>query len=313
MGEQQNTTAKTGAMGGAEWGMLALLSVVWGGSFFFYKVLVQALPPFTVVLGRMAISAVALNIWLAARGQRLDLEPRLWPKFLLIGVLNNALPFSCFAFSEIRITSGLAAILNATTPVFGVLVGALMGTGAALTPMRVLGVLFGFAGVTVLIGPSALHGGGDLLSELACLLASASYAFGGHYARRFSYLGPIKLAAAQTTFATLAILPLALVVDRVWSLPAPGLSTWGALLGIGLLSTAFAYFLFFRILEKVDPTDLMLVTFLVPISALLLGLLFLHEPVKPAAFAGMAMIGLALAAIDGRLPARVAGALRPAT
>ena len=288
-------------MGGAEWSMLGVLSLVWGGSFFFYKVLVQALPPFTVVLGRMAIAALALNLWLLARRERLPFDPRLWAGLLAAGVLNNALPFSCFAFSEVRITSGLAAILNATTPLFGVLVGAALRAGAPLTPTRGVAVVLGLAGVVVLVGPSALRGGGDLWSELACLLAALSYAFGGFYARRFSWMGPLKLAAGQTTAAALVMTPIAALADRFWTLPQPDLPTWGALLGIGLLSTAFAYVLFFRILERVDPTDLMLVTFLVPISALILGLLFLHEPIKPQAFAGMALIGLSLAAIDGRL------------
>ena len=294
-------------MGGAEWGMLGLLSLVWGGSFFFYKVLVQALPPFTVVLGRMAIAALALNLWLAARRERLPLDPKLWAGLLLAGVLNNALPFSCFAFSEQRITSGLAAILNATTPLFGVLVGAALRTGARLTPARAAAVAVGLLGVTVLVGPSALRGGGDLPSELACLLAALSYAFGGFYARRFSWMGSLKLAAGQTTAAAAIMLPLAADADRFWTLSPPGASTWAALLGIGLLSTAFAYFLFFRILERAEPTDLMLVTFLVPISALALGVLFLGEPVKPQAFAGMALIGLSLVVIDGRL----IGRLRP--
>lgn len=303
---------QTKAMGSAEWGLLALLSLVWGGSFFFYKVLVQALPPFTVVLGRMAVAAIALHLLLFAQRNPLKLTSKEWLRFVLMGVLNNALPFSCFAFAEIRITSGLAAILNATTPVFGVLVGLLLRTGTPFTPMRGVAVLFGFLGVMVLIGPSALTGGGDLWSELACLLASASYGFGGHYARRFGYLSPLKVAAAQSTTAALIMLPVAALADRFWSLPQPGLPVWGALLGIGLLSTAFAYVLFFRILERVDPTDLMLVTFLVPISALLLGLLFLHEPIKPQAFGGMAMIGLSLAAINGRLPRRLMRGLRPA-
>lgn len=299
-------------MGGAEWGMLGLLSLVWGGSFFFYKVLVQALPPFTVVLGRMAIAAIALNLWLLARRERLPLDPKLWGGLLVAGVLNNALPFSCFAFSEVRITSGLAAILNATTPLFGVLVGAALRTGAPLTPARVVAVLIGFLGVIALVGPSALRGGGDVLSELACLLATLCYAVGSFYVRRFSWMGPLKLAAGQTAAAALVMLPIAAVADRFWALPTPGAATWGALLGIGLLSTAFAYFLFFRILQKAEPTDLMLVTFLVPISALILGLLFLHEPVRPQAFAGMALIGVSLVLIDGRLLGRLRGALKPA-
>jgi drug/metabolite transporter (DMT)-like permease len=270
------------------------------------------LPPFTVVFGRMGIAALALNLWLAARRERLPLRPRLWADLALAGLLNNVIPFSCFAFSEVRITSGLAAILNATTPVFGVLVGALLRTGQPLTPTRALAVLFGFLGVAVLIGPSGLKGGGDLASELACLAAAVSYAFGGFFARRFSWMSPLKVAAGQTTAAALILLPVAAAADRFWALPAPSEVVWGALFGIALLSTAFAYFLYFQILERAEPTDLMLVTFLVPVSALLLGVLFLHEGVKPQAFGGMAMIGLSLLAIDGRALRGLTGAFKPA-
>ncbi|MDB5459144.1 MAG: protein of unknown function transrane [Caulobacteraceae bacterium] len=300
-------------MGAAEWALLVLLSVVWGGSFFFYKVLVHTLPPLTVVLGRMAIAAVALNLWLLLRRDPIRASPRVWAELIALGAINNALPFCCFAWSEIRISSGLAAILNATTPVFGVLVGAALKTGAPLTPLRGLAVVFGFLGVMVLIGPTAFSGGAALTSELACLVAAIAYAFGGFYGRRFGYLGPLKVAAGQTTGATLVMLPLAAVFDRFWTLPMPGPPLWGALLGISLVSTAFAYILYFQLLQRADPTDLMLVTFLVPISALLLGLLFLGEPVKPAAFGGMAMIGLSLAAIDGRIPARLLRRARPTT
>jgi drug/metabolite transporter (DMT)-like permease len=292
-------------MGSGEWALLALLSLVWGGSFFFYKVLSQTIPPLTVVLGRVAIAAVALNLWLLVRRDPLRASPRLWGELILLGAINNALPFCCFAWSEIRLASGLAAILNATTPVFAVLVGAALKTGAPLTPTRLAAVAFGFLGVVVLIGPAALKGGGAVASELACLLAAVSYAFGGYYGRRFGHLGSLKVATGQTTGAALVMAPLAATFDRFWTLPAPGPAAWAALTGIALISTAFAYVLYFRLLERIDPTDLMLVTFLVPVSALILGLLFLGEPVKPAAFGGMAMIGLSLAAIDGRLPAKL--------
>lgn len=307
-----NRSVEIRSMGAAEWGMLVMLSLVWGGSFFFYKVLVQVLPPFTVVLGRMAVAAVALNLWLLARRERLPLQPGLWGGLFFVGLLNNVIPFSCFAFSELRLTSGLAAILNATTPVFGVLVGAVLRTGQPFTPVRALAVVFGFLGVAVLIGPAGLKGGGDLTSELACLLAAASYAFGGFYARRFSWMGSIKVAAGQSTAAALTMIPIAAVADRFWTLPAPDAAVWGALFGIGLLSTAFAYLLYFSILKRADPTDLMLVTFLVPISALLLGLLFLHEDIKPQAVGGMVMIGLSLAAIDGRPLRKLYAAIMPA-
>jgi drug/metabolite transporter (DMT)-like permease len=300
-------------MGTAEWALLVLLSLVWGGSFFFYKVLAHALPPLTVVLGRVAIAAIALNLWLLIRRDPIKASPRLWLELVALGSVNNALPFCCFAWSEIRITSGLAAILNATTPVFAVLVGAALKTGAPLTPLRGLAVAFGFVGVMVLIGPAAFKGGGDLWSELACILAAVSYAFGGYYGRRFGHMGALKVATGQTTGAAIVMLPTAAIFDRFWTLPMPGLPAWSALLGISLVSTAIAYIVYFQLLQRVEPADLMLVTFLVPISAMILGLLFLGEPVKPVAFAGMAMIGLSLVAIDGRLPGRLMRRLKPVT
>lgn len=292
-------------MDGTSWALLALLSLLWGGSFFFYKVLVAALPPFTVVLGRLSIAAVALNLIVLARGERMPASPKLWFDFAVLGVFNNALPFSLFAWSELRLTSGLAAILNATTPLFAVLLATTLRRGERMTPGRAVAVLFGFFGVVVLVGPTALaHGGAghgpDALSELACLGAAFCYAVGSFYGRRFSELTPMTVATGQTTAAAFTIAPIAAVFDRFWTLPAPTLPVWGALAGISLVSTAVAYLLFFTVLKRAGPTNLLLVTFLVPVSALALGVLFLNERLAAGAFAGMALIGLSLLALDGR-------------
>ncbi|MCW6508490.1 DMT family transporter [Lichenifustis flavocetrariae] len=302
------------AMGGREWALLLALSGLWGGSFFFFKVLVTELPPFTVVLGRVGLAALALHLVILARGERMPAEPRLWLAFLGMGLLNNVIPFTLIVFGETRISSGLAAVLNATTPVFGVVVAHCLTTDEKMTRGKIAGVVFGFLGVTVLIGPGVLAGlgGGDLAGELACLLAALVYAFAGVYGRRFRHVPPIKVATGQITASTAILLPLALVVDRPWTLPVPSPATWAALMGIALLSTALAYILYFRILAVAGATNLLLVTFLLPISASLLGVLFLGEVATGRSALGMLFIGCGLAAIDGRLPRIVRRGFRAA-
>jgi len=230
-----------------------------------------------------------------------------------MGLLNNAIPFTLFVVAQSTIGSGLAAILNATTPIFGVVVAHLVTRDERLTPSRMAGVLLGVAGVAVMVGPSALGGlGRDLGAQLACLGAAVSYACAGVYGRRFPRLGlaPAATAAGQLSASTLLILPLALLIDRPWMLPVPGPTVFAAVLGLALASTAFAYVLYFRILALAGATNLLLVTFLIPVSAILLGVVGLGEVLLPRQVAGMALIGCGLAAIDGRLPDRLRAALR---
>ena len=289
-------------MGPPEWLALFALSGLWGGSFFFFKILVAELPPFTVVLGRVGIAAVALNLLLWVRRDPLRLPKRQWGPFLLLALINNVIPFSLIAFGEIRIASGEAAILNATTPIFTILVAHLLTGDEKITVSKGIGVLCGFLGVAVLIGPAAFSdfGQGDLLGDAACLLGAMVYGFGAIYGRRFKGIPPLKIATGQVTAATVILLPLAALVDRPWALPMPSPAAWAALLAIALLSTALAYLLFFRILAVAGATNLVLVTFLLPGSALALGAAFLDETITLRALAGLAVIGLGLAAIDGR-------------
>lgn len=296
-------------MGAAEWAMLVVLSVLWGGSFFFNGVAVRELPPFTIVAARVGIAALALWGVLAVLRVRAPRAPGLWAAFLGMGLLNNAVPFALFAWGQQHIASGLAAILNATTPLFTVAVAHLLTPDERLTPGKAAGVLAGIVGVAVMLGADPLAGlGTGLLAQLACLAAALSYALAGVFGRRFKRLGapPLAAAAGQVTASALVLLPLAVLVDRPWALPVPGPAAWGALVGIGLLSTALAYVLYFRILAAAGATNLLLVTFLIPVSAILLGALVLGERLEPKHFLGMALIGAGLALIDGRLP----GALR---
>jgi drug/metabolite transporter (DMT)-like permease len=288
-------------MNKAEWALLVVLSVFWGASFFFYKVLTP-LGPFTVVLGRMGIAALVMVPVLYARGRALP-PLKKWGPFAVVALFNCVVPFSLFAYSERHITSSLASIINAMTPIFTVLVAHFWTHNEKLAPHKAVGVGFGLIGVVVLIGPAALSdiGGADTLGELACLLATMSYGFSGVYAKRLSSFPPDVVVTCQVTLATAMIVPVAAVVEQPWTLAMPSAAVWGALCGIALISTVAAYLIYFHILAKAGATNISLVTFLIPISGVLLGVLFLGESVNATAIGGIVVIGLGLAAIDGRL------------
>lgn len=283
-----------------QWALLGGLAVLWGASFFFSKVALAELPPFTLVLGRFGLAALALLVAARVSGHRMPRSPQLWAGFLVLGALNSFIPFGLIAWGQVQLTSGLASILNATTPLFTALVAHVWGD-ERLTGNRVAGVLVGFAGVCVLIGPGALANlGAHTLAELAILGAAVSYAFAGSYGRRFRALPPVVAVAGMMTTASALALPVALVMDRPWTLSV-GAPTWGALLGLSLLSTALGFVIYFRLLSTAGATNVMLVTLLMPVIALLLGWLLLGEPVTGTALAGMALIVCGLLAIDARL------------
>jgi drug/metabolite transporter (DMT)-like permease len=292
------------SMTGTEWAMLVALSVLCGGSFFFVGVVVHELPPLTLVLLRVGIAAVILNLVLRALSIPLPREARVWAAFFGMGFLNNLVPFSLYVWGQSHIASGLASILNATTPLFGVIVAHVCTRDEKATGAKLAGVLVGFAGAVLMIGPAALDNLGiDILAQLACLAAALVYAFAGVFGRRFKAMGlaPLATATGQLTASTLMLAPVALFVDRPWTLPMPDLSTWAAVLGLATFSTALGYILYFRILAGAGATNILLVTFLIPVSAVLLGWLVLGERLEPRHLGGMALIGLGLVAIDGRL------------
>jgi drug/metabolite transporter (DMT)-like permease len=289
------------SMTGKVWLLLVTLSVLWGGSFFFAEVALAELGPFTVVLGRVGFAALALIGFVYVTGHRLPTAPGLWGAFLVMGALNNLIPFSLIVWGQVTIDSGLAAILNATTPMFTVVLAHFLTRDERMTRGRAAGVLLGLSGVAVLVGPEVLGQlGAQELAQLAVLGAAFSYACAGIYGRRFKELAPPVAAAGMVTASAVLTLPLALVVERPWTM-SPGAVTWAAVLGLALLSTALGYAIYFRILAAAGATNLLLVTFLIPVSALALGMLVLGERPEPAAFAGLALIFAGLAAVDGRL------------
>jgi drug/metabolite transporter (DMT)-like permease len=298
-------------MGPVEWGLLLLLAAIWGGSYFFSKVAVGELPPFTVVLGRVALAALALNLIVRLSGRRLPADPDLWRALLIMGIVNNVIPFSLIFWGQTQIASGLASILNATTPLFTVLVAHVATSDEKMTAPRLLGVLTGLGGVAIMIGPGAFaNGGGDTLAKLAVVGAAVAYGVSAIYGRRFRGMPPMVIAAGQMTASTLVMIPLTILVDRPWALALPSASVVWALVALALLSTAVGYLLFFTVLGRAGATNVTLVTLLIPPNAVLLGALFLGERIGPRDLLGLACIALGLAAIDGRLPRWVWGRFR---
>ena len=301
----QPPAASSFRMGSAEWLLLIVLSVLWGGSFFFNKLTVAEWPPFAVVQVRVGLAALALLLVVRISGLSMAVGRSVWLAFFGMGILNNLVPFSLFLWGQQQIASGLASILNATTPIFAVLVMHCFGNERA-TGLKLGGVLAGLVGVGILMGPDALGGlGTNLAAQFACVLAAVSYAFSGLVAKRFRELPPLVAATGQLSASTLMMLPIVLVLHPPWTLPVPSQQAVAAAVGLALVSTALAYIIFFRIMRVAGPSNVMLVTFLIPVSAILLGSGLLGEALLPRHFAGMAAIFAGLALIDGRLPRRL--------
>lgn len=291
-------------MNAADWSMLLGLAAIWGTSFFFIAVAVPHLPPLTLSALRVLLAAITLWCVVVVAGVPRPPSPRTWMAFGVMGLLNNAVPFTLIIWAQARVPSGLAAILIASTPLFGVLAAGVALRDERITALKLAGVAAGFAGVVLMIGHDALHGlGGHVAGILACLAAAASLAVAGVFGRRFRELGvdPVMTATAQVSASSLLLIPLALVFDAPWTLPVPGSQVWLAVFALAVLSTAFAYLLYFRILASAGATNLLLVNFLVPVPAILLGTVVLGERLGLMHLAGLALIGAGLSAVDGRL------------
>jgi drug/metabolite transporter (DMT)-like permease len=291
-------------MTAGQWGLLLALSVLWGLSFFFNKIALGETPPLTTALARVGLAALALCAAVLVTRQAVPRRGAAWLAFAGMAMLNNVIPFTLILWAQTKLPSGVASILNAMTPIFTVLVAHWLTLDEKLTPGRAAGVALGFCGVAAMAGPAALAGlSGDLLPQLACLAATLSYAFSSIFGRRFKAMGipPLSAAAGQLVMASLLLAPLAMIFDQPWTLPAPSGRAVAAIVGLALISTALAYVIFFRLLASAGSTNLMLVTFLIPVSAILLGVGLLGERLEPRHLVGMALIGAGLAAIDGRL------------
>ena len=288
-----------------EWGMLVLLSIFWGGSFFFVEIALRSFQPFTVVFLRVTIAAVILLGVVYLRGQRMPSTISTWGAYLVMGALNNAIPFSLIVWGQTHIDSGVASILNATTPIFTVLLAHMLTSDEHLTLRKICGVLIGFLGVYIMMAPDlkdgfSWHG----LGQIAILGATVSYSFAGIYGKRFKDISPVVNSAGMLLCSSVMMFPLFIITTPLRMLN-PSLDAMAAVVGIAIISTAMAYLLYFRILASAGATNVLLVTFLVPISALLLGVGVLDEVIHIWEYAGIVCIFLGLAIIDGRLLARL--------
>ena len=291
-------------MNRSDWLILLTLAVIWGGAFFFIGVAVRHVPPLTYVWLRLTIAAAAMWIYVRASGRSVGLPREVWGAIVLLAVLNNALPFTLFGWGQTHIASGLASILNATTPIWGVVVAHFLTHDERMSPRKIAGVLLGFGGVATMIGPALLSNiGTSGLAELACVTASLSYALAAVWARRFKRMGvsPVSVTTGQLSAGAIIMLPMSMFIDRPWTHAFPPVSAWAAITALGLFCTALGYVLYFRLIDHAGATNALLVTLLVPPVAILLGALFLNETLAPQDFIGLGLIALGLAAIDGRL------------
>ncbi len=288
-----------------DWSLLGLLAILWGGSFFFAGVAVRELPPLTVVLFRVTFGAAFLlpALWHYRIG--FPSTAAAWKPYVVVALFNNVLPFSLFVTAQTFIGSGLASILNATTPLFTIAVMALSGE-ERLSTRRVVGVAIGLIGVVILRGGVDVARTGASVGILLCLAGALSYGLAALSARRYLEDSPPLATATFQLMASSAMMTvIAGFVERPWQLPLPSSTTWAAMIGFGALSTALAYIVFFQILRRSGATNVMLVTLLIPVTAILLGYLVLGEDISLSEILGASVIGGALLLIDGRLPNRV--------
>ena len=285
---------------GRAWAELLLLGLIWGGSFLSIRIALDEVPVVTTVLHRTGWAMLAL--WLLVWAMRLPVprDPRIWGAFLVMGLLNNVIPFGLMAWGQLSIESGLTGILNAATAIFGAIVAALVFDDERLTPRKAIGILFGFAGVVTAIGPGALARF-DLRSaaQLAVLAGTLSYALASVWARlRLTHLRPEVAAAGMLSGSTAILLPAAWLVDGPVSFDLRPV-TWAAIAYYALAATAGAYLLYYRVLAMAGSGNLMLVTLLIPPVAIVLGAAVLGEALPPRAFAGFALLALGLMILNG--------------
>jgi len=281
--------------------MLLALSLLWSASFIFVKIAGGEIPIFTFVFLRVALAALALHIFVLVSGRRYPGEPRVLLRYLVMGLINNALPFALIVYAIARIGAGAASILNATSPIFALIVAHVATSDEKVTPAKLIGILLGIAGVAAMVGPEAVTGlSGNLVAAGAMLLASLSYGLAAIFGRSFRGIDASVSAACQLSASTLLLLPVALFVDAPWTLVSPSATALLATLGLALLSTALGYVLYFALIMRAGGTNAVLVTLLIPVGSIAFAWALLGEAFTPGEAAGMLLIGLGLLVIDGR-------------
>lgn len=288
----------------SDWGLLLLLSVLWGGSFFFIEVALASLSPFSLVAVRVTLAALVLYLFMKIKQEGVPRNLAAWKSFLVMGCLNNVIPFCLIVWGQTQISGGLASILNATTPFFALVLAHFLTADEKLSVTKVVGLLIGFVGVIVIFGIDLLSEvGSQTFAQFAILAAAFSYGLAGIFGRRFKTMGisPMATATGQLTSSAVIMLPLAFLLEEPLSLMSAEANVIASVIGLAVLSTSLAYVLYFRILATAGATNLLLVTFLIPVSAILLGGLVLQEQLGSHQLLGMCIIFLGLIVIDGRI------------
>ena len=287
-----------------EWSLLILLSVIWGSSFFFQGYALRALPPLTIVWLRLAIAAITMVIITRAIGQRVILNYQIFTPLIALALVGLVLPFSLLVWAQTHITSSLASILTGLTPMCIMVVAQIFTKDEKINGRKIVGMVIGFTGVAMMIGPEALRGiTDDVLAQLACIGACTCYAFASVFGRRFAKfdLKPAEIVTGQCIAASILLLPVTIVIETPWRIPNPDIFVWGAVFGLAVISTSLAYMLFYRVLATAGATNISLVTFMVPITAVSLGILILGESLELQHILGAGGIAVGLGIIDGRL------------
>jgi drug/metabolite transporter (DMT)-like permease len=295
-----------------QFAVLLLLAALWGASFLLIKIGVAEMAPETLVAARLVVAALVLLGVLYAGGQRLPAAPRVWADMFLLGAIGLVAPYLLITWAEQSIPSGMAAILNATTPLFAVLLTYVWTREDQLGGLRAVGVLVGFVGVVVAVGVGNLRdgAGASLWAQLAVLLAALCYAVTGIYARRaFRGVSPLVPATGQLVAGAALITPVALLLHGVPS-PLPSPAALGAVLALAVFGTAIAYVLLYWLMERIGPTRTSMVTYLLPPFALVYGALFLREQITAGALLGLGLVVLGILLANGvlRLPTARAAA-----
>lgn len=288
-------------MGAGLWTLLIILSVIWGANFTFIEIALLELDTFMIVFLRIAIAAVIMLGILYMKGYRLPREPAVWGTFLILALLNAVLPFLLITWGQTHIDSGLAAILNATTPIFSVILTHFLTLDERMTVNKFIGVLLGIAGVCLLIGPDALSGFSlYALGQIAILGATTCYAYGAIHTRRITGQPILVIITVTLLISSLMLLPFVLLFEPL-TYTHYSLSTIGAILYLSILGTATGHLIFYYVISRAGATNTLLVAFMVPITALLLGVFTLGEKLSSHALAGMFVVFVSLVVIDGRL------------
>ena len=293
---------------GASWAMIGAMSLLWGSAFFLIEIGLRTIAPNTLVLLRMGIAAPFMLLALYLLKEKLPTDWVSWRQLFILGALNAALPFILFFWGQQKLdNSGYASILNATTPLWGVIIAHFLTDDEKATRVRVLGVLLGLAGIIVMVGPEVMKGvSQNLLAQIACLVSTLFYGYAAIYGRQLgkSNMTPMVVATGQVITAALIMLPIALITDRPWERPLPTTESMLSAVALAIPATAVAYLLYFKTIDRAGATNAMLVAFIMPVIAIALGIAFLGEHLNQGQIIGAVLIAFGLVIIDGRLLAR---------